>query len=540
MTEINLWDYQETLVQLIRKEISKKNYHILTQLPTGGGKTVIFSYMAISAALKGNNTLILTDREELLSQAGGTIKKFDVNPGFIKAGAKYYDQRKNVFIAMSQTLRNRIQDDYWRNFILNEIDIIIIDEAHIQEFNYLFEDGILKEKLVLAFTATPVRSGNQRQLGLDYDVLIRGAEPKDLIKKGYLLNCDLYEAETPDMSDVKINQSNGDYESNSMFDKFNKPTLYQGLIRNYKEIADGKRMLVFCCNVEHAITTTKQLVQAGYRAKFVCSEPAEPKEKANMSDADRAIYNEKKRRFDFFVQNYMEHSGPRKDLIAKYKLGEFEILVNVDMLTKGFDDNTIEVVAVMRATMSLALWLQMLGRGARINEEMGKSHFIALDFGGNKKRLGSYDENRNWSLWHETKKGGGVPPLKECGITSTGKFIRPTNEIRTGCKRLILAAYQICPFCGFKYPDKAEAAEADLSLASIMTDKGIVIKSKSPAKMTWEELTEYRAAMSHKTSWLWRQLWWRGKETELQAYAAQYHWSKPVIERAINYCKNNL
>jgi hypothetical protein len=182
----------------------------------------------------------------------------------------------------------------------------------------------------------------------------------------------------------------------------------------------------------------------------------------------------------------------------------------------------------------------MLGRGARINEETGKSHFISLDFGGNKKRLGSYDENRNWSLWHETRKGGGVPPLKECGYTSTGNPIRTSNDIKTGCRRLILAAYQICPFCGFKYPEKSETAEVDLSLASIMTDKGVMIKTKSPAKMNWQELTDYRAAMSHKQPWLWRELWKRGKEKELREYAAQYHWGNLVIEKAINYCKNNL
>jgi superfamily II DNA or RNA helicase len=540
MAGIELWDYQNTLVNLIRKEIAKKNLHILSQLPTGGGKTVIFSYMAISASLKGNNTLILTDREELLTQAGGTIKKFDVNCAYIKAGAKYYDQRKNIFIGMSQTLRNRITDPYWINFITNEIDIIIIDEAHIQEFNYLFESGLLKEKLVLGFTATPIRTGNQRQLGLDYDVLIRGAEPKDLIKLGKLLNCDLYEADSPDMTGVKINQSSGDYNEGSMFERFDKPTTYQGLIRNYKQIAEGKRMLVYCCNVEHAIKTTVQLVEAGYRAKFVCSEPSQPKEKETMTSAEKAVHDEKLRRYNFFVKNYMEHSGPRKDLVAKFKAKEFDILVNVDMLTKGFDESSVEVVAVLRATLSLALWLQMLGRGSRIDDSIGKTHFIALDFGGNKKRLGGYDDNRNWSLWHETRKGGGVAPVKECGHTSTGRSIRPSNEIKIGCRRLILASYQICPFCGFKYPEKSEEKEVDLSLSKLVTEQGIVINTKSPSKMDWEELTQYRAAKGHKQPWLWRQLWTRGKDIELSNYAAKYHWSKPVLEKAINYCKNNL
>lgn len=539
MVEINLRDYQNGINTKIREKIKSRNKHILVQLPTGGGKTVIFSYIALNAAKKGNKVLIITDREELLSQAGATIRKFDLHPSFIKAGSKFIDRRKNIYIAMSQTLRNRIGIQEWRDFILNEIEIVIIDEAHIQEFNYLFEDGILDTKLVLGFTATPSRSGKMRQLGLDYEVLIRGAEPKDLIKLGYLLNCDLYEAESPDMAGVKINTLNNDYSEQSMFERFDKPTLYKGLINNYREKADGKRMIVFCCNIEHAIKTTVELSNAGYRAKFVSSEVGKPVSKNSMTEAELAVYNEKQRKYDYFLKYYTDYSGPRKQVIQQFKQGEFEIIVNVDILTKGFDDPSVEVVAVYRATTSMTLWLQMLGRGSRTYDE-NKTHFIALDFGANAKRLGNYDSNRTWSLWHETRKGGGVPPVKECGHTSKGKPIKSSNEVEKGCRRLILASYTLCPFCGFKYPEKKEAKEIELSLSKISTEEGIVINSKSITKMNWQELTDYRKIKGHKQPWLWRQLWIRGKEQELRAYAAQYFWNPLVTEKAVNYCKNNL
>lgn len=541
MITINLREYQEKIARSIREKIAEGKKHILVQLPTGGGKTVIFSYISSNAANKKNKVLIITDREELLSQAGGTIRKFDLNPSFIKAGAKVIDRRKNIFIAMSQTLRNRITKKDWRNFILHEVDIIIIDEAHIQEFNYLFEDGIFDEKLVISFTATPVRTGKQRQLGLDYETLIRGAEPKDLIKLGYLLNCDLYEADSPDMSDVKINALTGDYQENSMFSKFDKPTTYQGLINNYKEFADGKKMLVFCCNIEHAIKTTVQLNEAGYSARFICSEMSEPKFRDNFTSVELAQYNEKKRRFDYYLKHYQYISGPRAEIIRNYAAGQFQVLVNVDMLTKGFDDPSVEVVAVCRATTSTALWLQMLGRGSRICDEIGKTHFTVFDFGGNKKRLGGYDNNREWSLWHEERKSGGVPPLKECGITSKGLPIKSANEIEKGCKRLILAMYTQCPFCGYKYPEKKEAPEVELTLQKIRDDQGkVLIKSKSPSAMTFQELTLYREKNGHQQAWLWRQLWFRNKEETLKSYALEYKWSQATIERALNFCKNNL
>ena len=539
--EIELRDYQNKVSAEIRKQIKLKKKHILTQLPTGGGKTVIFSYISLNAAGKNNRVLIITDREELLGQAGKTIRKFDLNPAFIKAGTKHLDRRKNIFIAMSQTLRNRIAIKEWRDFIQFEIDIIIIDEAHIQEFNYLFEDGILDDKLVLGFTATPTRSGKQRQLGLDYDVMVRGAETKDLIKLGYLLNCDLYEVDSPNLDGVKVNPLSGDFNENSMFEKFNKAKTYAGLLTNYKQIADGKKMLVFCCNIEHAIKTTIELSNAGYKTKFIVSELTPPKQKLNPTEAEKAQYSERLKKYQFYKENFPKHSGPRKKMIEDFESGEITILVNVDMLTKGFDDSSVEVVATLRATLSTSLWLQMLGRGARIDEKIGKSHFIALDFGGNAKRLGNYEDNRNWSLWHEERKGNGVPPLKECGLTSKGKPIKSANEITKGCTRLILAMYQQCPFCGFKYPEKKEAAEVELSLQQIMDENGqVLIKTKSISLMTFKELTEYRQSKNHKQAWLWRQLWIRNKEQTLRDYAKENFWSESVIQRALNYCKQNL
>ena len=95
--QIQLYNYQQAVTDEIRNLIGQGIKHILIQLPTGGGKTVIFSYIAQNAALKENNVLIITDREELLSQAGSTIRKFDINCSYIRAGAKYIDRRKNIF-----------------------------------------------------------------------------------------------------------------------------------------------------------------------------------------------------------------------------------------------------------------------------------------------------------------------------------------------------------------------------------------------------------------------------------------------------------
>lgn len=538
MSKITLRDYQNNIVQKTRQLLLKGHKHLMVQLPTGGGKTVIFSYIAQNAIPKKKKVLILTDRTELLTQAGGTLNNFNISPYYIKAGAKLIDYRKDCFIAMSQTLRNRINKKEWRDWILSNVDLVIIDEAHIQEFNYIFESGLLDNKIVLGFTATPSRSGKMRQLGLDYERMVRGLQVKELVEKGYLVNCDIYDCGSPQLDNVSINAATNDYNYNSMANAFDKPNLYAGLIKNYEKYTPDQKMLVFCCNVDHAIKTTQQLANKGYPVKFLSSKKGKPKElKEDATEGQIQRYKEKLKAFNEYNENYKKYSGSRKSIIKWFKENPNGILVNVDMLTKGFDEPSIEVVALYRATKSVTLYLQMIGRGSRINK--GKSNFTLFDFGGNVQRLGSYESNREWSLWHETKKGGGgVPPLKECGITSKGKPIPAGGEVKNGCKRLIMASIKLCPFCGFKYPEKDEAKEIDLKLAEIKDANGVSIKVKSFKDMSFYELKKYREIKKHKMGWLWRQLWMRGKYKELKKYADFDNWSSSATNRAFRYCKN--
>ena len=540
MSKIILRDYQLSVVNETRKRLKDGFNHLMVQLPTGGGKTIIFSYIAQNAIPKGKKVLILTDRDELLKQAGGTLSDFNINPYFIKAGAKIIDHRKSCFIAMSQTLRKRIDKPDWQKWILDEIDIVIIDEAHIQEFNYIFESGLLDNKMVLGFTATPSRSGKMRQLGLDYDRMVRGPQVKELVSKGFLVNCDTYDCGSPSLDNVSVNSQTNDYNYSSMAKQFDKPNLYAGLVKNYEKYTPGQKMLVFCCNVDHAIKTAIELAKKGYPVKFVSSSRAKPKEpEIGCTEGKIQKYKESVKAYEFYKENYENYSGGRKSVLKWFKHTPSAILVNVDMLTKGFDEPTIEVVALNRATKSMTLYLQMIGRGSRTFTD--KLNFTLFDFGGNAKRLGTYESNKEWSLWHEEKKGGGgVPPLKECGITSKSKPITGSGEVKKGCKRLIMASITLCPFCGFKYPKPDPAKEIDLQLAEIKDSNGVSIKVKSFKLMNHYELKTYRQIKEHTSAWLWRQLWLRGGEKELRDFANYDNWSGSTTQRAIGFCRGKF
>lgn len=502
--------------------------------------TIIFSYISQNAIPKGKKVLILTDRTELLTQAGGTLGHFNINPYMIKAGAKIIDHRKSCFIAMSQTLRNRINKPEWQGWITKEIDIVIIDEAHIQEFNYIFESGLLDDKIVIGFTATPSRSGKMRQLGLDYERMVRGPQVKELVNKGYLVNCDIYDCGSPSMENVSINSKTNDYNYNSMANAFDKPNLYAGLLKNYEKYTPGQKMIVFCCNVKHAIKTCISFAEKGYQVKFVTSKKSKPKKPPQeATEGKKQKYLESLKAFEYYEENYSKFSGSRKTVINWFSKTDGAILVNVDMLTKGFDEPSIEVVALYRATKSITLYLQMIGRGSRINE--GKPNFTLFDFGGNVQRLGSYEQNREWSLWHEEKKGGGgVPPLKDCGLTNKGKPIIGSGNVKNGCKRLIPISLDLCPFCGFKYPEKDPAKEIELELAKITDENGVSIKVKSFRQMSHYELKKYREIKEHHMAWLWRQLWMRGGESELRKFASYDSWNPSTTNRAVMFCKQKF
>jgi hypothetical protein len=172
----------------------------------------------------------------------------------------------------------------------------------------------------------------------------------------------------------------------------------------------------------------------------------------------------------------------------------------------------------------------MIGRGSRIFQN--KTHFNILDFGDNCKRLGYYTEDRYWSLWHEESSGEGLPPIKQCGFNSDGDQIGDLP----GCKRLILAAYTICPFCGFKYPKK-KFTEVDLSSIVFDFERKTAVKTKRIKDMTNKELHDYWKSKCHNTSWLFRQLWYKGQEKSIEEFGNEFGWSSSTIKKGIDFCK---
>ena len=173
---MQLRDYQNLAISNVRKSFQAKHRSVLLTLPTGAGKTVIFSEITRLAGLKGANVLILVHRKELIDQAGDKLTKAEVEYGVIAAGRK--GSNHNVQIASVQTLINRLAYP-------DRFDLIIIDEAHHavanswrKIFNYF------KKAIKLGVTATPMRMTGAG-LGEIFDKLIVGSTIPELVAVSY-------------------------------------------------------------------------------------------------------------------------------------------------------------------------------------------------------------------------------------------------------------------------------------------------------------------------------------------------------------------
>ena len=240
---------------------------VLCQLGTGGGKTVCFSYIAQKTAEKGNNILILSNRTELLTQAGSSLDNIGVNAEYISPKHRKVPTT-NVVVAMAQTLRMRYEREDWRKY-LESVDLLIIDEAHQNDFQYIFDSNIFDKKWVLGFTATPKRSGKMTQLGIQYEAIVLGTKTQELIDLGFLKPARYFTLDAPDLSKVETDNKDGDYKSKQLQTIYDTPERYGGLISEYNRLTPNTSSLCFCANQIHAIQTCIEFNKAGISSKFL-------------------------------------------------------------------------------------------------------------------------------------------------------------------------------------------------------------------------------------------------------------------------------
>lgn len=364
MTIIKPHDYQHDLVNKIAKKIYEKFKRILIQLSTGGGKTVVFSYL-IQRFLSRNTAAkitILVHREELVTQALNTLNRFGIN---------------NIKVQMIETFCNAI-----KKHGQNEYDLIIIDECHIGNFKKIFDFYRDTKTIILGFTATPIAATKKDPLKAYYETIVTGMPIKELINRGNLTPCIHYSIQSG-LDKKTIKKTAGEYNLASMAQEFSKQKLVDAVVNSYEKHAKGKKTIVFNTTIEHSILVHNCFKDHGYNSCFLDS-------KATKEE--------------------------RSEVLNWFANTDDAILNNVGILTAGFDEPSVYCVIFNRSTKSLPLWLQCAGRGARTYPN--KDYWLLIDLGDNiqGEGHGHWDQHHDWEMYflHPDKPGEGAPPMKEC------------------------------------------------------------------------------------------------------------------------------
>ncbi len=449
-----LRDYQVDSVGQVQRAFASGSKRVILCLPTGAGKTVIFSDIAARAALKGKRVAILTHRRELLTQAG---------------------RLNSCDILMVETLNNQIK----RGLDLGQYDLLVVDEAHIGNFRKVLEGF---KGFVIGATATPVSNPPLKE---SYSSIVCPVEIESLIEQEWLAVPKTYAMHPVDTS--KLATARGEYTEASLDDAFNRPKVYEGVVQEFVKGWADKKAIVFCVNISATINTAEAFAkELGAGRVYAVHSKQSPQE--------------------------------RTALIDQFTASRDGILVNCGIATTGFDCPDIEVVVVNRATKSVALWLQMVGRASRRTEQ--KEAFTILDFGENVTRLGFWQEPRDWAqiFLHPKKKGEGVAPVKDC----------------PACGFVAYASARICANCGAEFPAAAKTEAEVLAELKLMQYKQL---GKLEGRKIYDiaqnsaDLFELQRVKKYKQAFIERVLYF-ANYTELQrfwrskGYTDGYRWRK--------------
>jgi len=358
-TDKELYSYQKGAIDQIfdKFETAADDYHLLYQLPTGGGKTVIFSEI-VRQFLKTHQkkVLVMTHRIELCKQTSKMLTSFGVTNKVVDSKANLDDQEDfSCYVAMVETLNNRLNDNH---LDISDVGLVIIDEAHYNSFTKLFK--FFESSFILGVTATPLSSNKDLPMKGNYDELIAGESIESLIENEFLARAEVYQYDMG-LTSLEIG-SNGDYTVKSSEDLYSSPAMLDKLLEAYNKHSAGKKTLIFNNGINTSILVYHTFKDAGLPIMHLDNTATKKQ---------------------------------RKQILNWFKETPNAILTSVSILTTGFDEPTIDTIILNRATKSLTLYYQMIGRGSRILNN--KSKFTVIDLGNNNYRFGPWGADLDWN-----------------------------------------------------------------------------------------------------------------------------------------------
>lgn len=431
---IKLRDYQidaiETTYQWMRDNPGKNPVVVA---PTGSGKAVLIAQMCKDAYRFSRRAIVLAHVKELLQQEADKLQNFcpEVRFGVYSAGLNSRDTDSPILVA-------GIQSVYKKAAELGGFNLVLIDEAHrvstreVGMYRSFLADlqRINPQTRCVGFTATPYRTGegsicktssealeNQTKL---FDDISYNIEIEPLIQQGFLsppVSRSGVEESLADFDQAHI--ARGDFVTHEVEElAMDFPIVYSACKDFVSQTADRKSVIVFCVSVYHALKVYKILtVSLGVPCAMITGEtPAEERDRIQQEFREQKI---------------------------KY-------LINVDVLTTGFDAPGIDAVVLLRPTASPVLYVQMVGRGFRIAP--GKENCLVLDYGGNVMRHGPVTAVN-------VKDGSPQKINKKERAKNGGPAVKPCPNCLTFIERYRM----VCPYCDYAFPiHETTSSDADI------------------------------------------------------------------------------
>lgn len=345
--------------------------HVMLQMPTGTGKTFLFSSIIqditrwSEATRTPTKILVIAHRKELIDQIDESLGVFEVSHTVFRGRKEQRNIAKRVLVSSIQTITHPANEvDALR--LQDRIRFVIIDEAHhamADTYRRLWK--MFPKARFLGVTATPWRMNHSGFRKL-FDRLILTPPVKSFIKMGYLAPYEYYSLKDNChvlhvINSIPIRERFGDYQESDMLRAMNVGNIRAQLVASYQRFARGKKGIIYSINKKHSQSICEDFRRIGVR--IVDIDDSTPK-------AERAQY------------------------VKDFAAGKIDIIVNVNIFSEGFDCPDIEFIQLARPTRSLSMYIQQVGRGLRTSG--GKEKCMILDNVGMYSRFGLPDANRHW------------------------------------------------------------------------------------------------------------------------------------------------
>jgi len=462
---IQLRPYQADFVEALRGAM-KRNRRVLGVAATGAGKTVVFSFIAHAASLRGKRIIIAAHRAEIVQQISNALTAFGLRHGWIMPGRTMTTD--NVQVAMVQTLARRLEK-------IPAPDLFVIDEAHhATSGGYRTVMDTWAEAFVLGVSATPERLDG-RGLSEVFDEMIVGPQTRWLVEQGFLSRYSyLAPPQVADFSGVKTRM--GDFAIDELAAAMDQATITGDILAHYRKYLDGRSAVAFCVNIAHAEHMAAQFQAAGIAAASIDGKTEKPE---------------------------------RMRLLAALGSGDLKILTSCDLIGEGVDVPSVNGAILARPTKSLALHLQQVGRVLRLKPD--GSQAVILDHVGNVHRHGMPDIERNWTLAGKQKKKS-APTFK----TKTCETCFRVFAVAPGWQAAAECGAEPGPGCALSAPDaptpreikqmEGELAEVTESPEwaggiNVIRAQGPEFKAMLARARTREQLQEIARIRGYKRGW---------------------------------------